>query len=136
MEQSTSYIKLKQIFKEEIRKVLSETQDKSTKNDEYSIYNPNNTSSESIFVNYKGPKNKKNKQGMAEGFWVDKGDRIISLSMYKNGKEDGPKEIYSDGKIYTRGMMKDDKQVGVWQEFINGKFDEFTEWENGKPKKL
>jgi antitoxin component YwqK of YwqJK toxin-antitoxin module len=109
---------LRQIIKEEINKVLNEP-----------IYDPKNTSPESIFKNFiKGPKNKENEQGMAEGFWIDKSGKMTSLSMYKNGEEDGPKEVYKDNELYARGMMKDDRPVGTWQEFSNGKFDEFAEW--------
>ena len=105
---------LKQIIKEEIDKTLSNV-----------VYNPDNISSISIFKDYKGNTNKKNKQGMADGVWVEKNGRISTITIYKDGVEDGPKEVYKDDKLYARGMMKNDKMVGKWQEFDNGKFNKF-----------
>ena len=62
---------------------------------------------------------------MADGVWVEKNGRISTITIYKDGVEDGPKEVYEDNKLYARGMMKNDKMVGKWQEFDNGKFNKF-----------
>ena len=112
---------LRQIIKEEIDKTLNNV----VYNPDDVVYNPDDESSISIFEDYKGNKNKKNKKGMADGVWEEKNDRISTKTIYKDGVEDGPKEVYKDNKLYARGMMKNDKMVGKWQEFNNGKFKKF-----------
>ena len=66
------------------------------------------------------------KNNIKDGFYKKYAEKGILLedSNYKNGEFHGP-AVYKDpeGNIVAKGIYKEGKKVGIWQFFINGKFD-------------
>ena len=66
------------------------------------------------------------KKNIKEGFYKKYAEKGILLeeSNYKNGEFHG-QAVYKDpdGNVVAKGIYKEGKKVGIWQFFVNGKFD-------------
>ncbi len=66
------------------------------------------------------------KNNIKEGFYKKYAESgfLFEDAIYKNGQFHGP-AVYSDpyGNIVAKGIYNDGKKVGIWQFYVNGKFD-------------